>query len=676
MTKQRVYELARDLGRESKEVLERAVELGISVKTASSSMDEDDLALVRLSFEEEHEAPEGEQQEAPEEEEQEAQEEPQVTATPAAEPQVVAVQEGTTPAELARLISQPTGEVMKTLLTKGHMVAAGMPVPPNAYEDLEEAFDVLFDVTEAPEVEATVEERLTPDRPVYADDEADLVARPPVVTVMGHVDHGKTTLLDHIRETDVVASESGGITQHIGAYQVTLNGRSITFIDTPGHEAFTSMRARGANVTDIVVLVVAANDGPMPQTAEAIDHAKAAGVPIVVAVNKIDLPDADPAAVKARLTEFGLVSEDLGGDTITVEVSATTGEGIEHLLEMVDLVAELEELKANPDAPASGIVIESQLDKGMGPVGTVVVQRGTLSVGDAFVAGPVAGRVRALIDHAGKRVDGAGPSTPILVMGWDDVPRAGDYFDVMVTEREARATASERGQSLRAREVVVPSARERLEQLLEHLRTSDEAELRIILKADVHGSLEALRDAISRLERPGASLTLLHGAVGGITENDVMLAEASDAVVVGFGVRPDAPARRAAEAAGIEIRTYKVIYEMLDDLESMLVGQLAPEEVETVTGVAEVRAIFRVPRRGNVAGCYVSEGSIQRNTKARLVRDGVVIYDGRIDSLRRFKDDVTSVATGFECGIGLENFADVKEGDVIEAYQIREVART
>ncbi|MFQ5967754.1 MAG: translation initiation factor IF-2 [Acidimicrobiia bacterium] len=667
MTKQRVYELARSMGRESKELLERAHELGIDVSTASSGLDEDEAALVILSFEEQaEEAPEA--VEAPPEEAK--------PEEPAPEIQVLELGADATPADVAEAISVPVPEVVKALLSAGHMVAVEMPIPAEAYDDLAETFQVLFDVEAPPAVEEVAEIGVIAPMPTFDDAEGDLVARPPVVTVMGHVDHGKTTLLDHIRQTDVVSGEAGGITQHIGAYQVESNTHLITFIDTPGHEAFTAMRARGANVTDIVVLVVAADDGPMPQTIEAISHARAAEVPIIVAINKIDLRDADPAAVKAQLTEHGLITEELGGDTIAVDLSAKDGTGIEQLLEMIDLVAEVEELKANPDAPASGVVVESQLDKGMGPVGTVVVQRGTLHVGDAFLAGGAAGRVRALIDHAGNRIKEAGPSTPVLIMGWGDVPTAGDFFESVENEREARAKAEAHLEEVRAEEVVVPSARERLEQLLEQLRSSDEAELRLILKVDAHGSLEAIRDGINKLDRPDASVSVLHGGVGGITENDVMLAEASDAVIVGFGVRPDAPARRSAEGRGIEIRTYKVIYELLEDVETMLVGRLAPEEVETITGVAEVRAIFRVPRRGNVAGCYVTEGEIRRNTQARLVRDGVVVYDGRIDSLRRFKDDVTSVASGFECGIGLEDFGDVKEGDVIEAYQVREVART
>ncbi|MBP1632438.1 MAG: bacterial translation initiation factor 2 (bIF-2), partial [Acidobacteria bacterium] len=505
---------------------------------------------------------------------------------------------------------------------------------------------------------------------------AGAVHRPPVVTVMGHVDHGKTKLLDRIRTANVVAEEAGGITQHIGAYQVRLGDRRITFIDTPGHEAFTSLRARGAEVTDIVVLVVAADDGVMPQTIEAISHAKAAGVPIVVAINKMDLPGARPDTVRAQLTEHGLLVEQLGGDVVSAEVSALTGAGVEQLLEYLDLIAELEEFSADPTVPASGTVVESQLDRGRGPVATVIVQQGTLRRGDAIVAGAVAGRVRAMFDHTGAQVDAAPPSTPVLIMGWDDVPRAGDRFDAVRDERAARATAAQRAGTLRTQELVVPTAAERLQSLLDELRSDEQAELRIIVKADTQGSMEAIREAVGKIGRTGGRITIVHGAIGGINEHDVSLADATRSVVFGFGVRPDAKARRVAEEAGIEIRTYRIIYELLDDIEAMLVGRLAPESVERLLGSAEVRAVFRSPRFGSVAGCYVTEGEINRGARVRLVRNGVVAYDGAIASLRRFKDDARTVAAGFECGIGLENFRDVKEGDVLESYEVQEIART
>jgi translation initiation factor IF-2 len=492
---------------------------------------------------------------------------------------------------------------------------------------------------------------------------------------MGHVDHGKTTLLDSIRKSNVVDDEEGGITQHIGAYQVEVGDRRVTFVDTPGHEAFTALRARGANITDIVVLVVAANDGVMPQTVEAISHAKAAGVKMIVAVNKIDLPGADPLKVRTELTEQNVVTEELGGDTPSVEVSAVNGTGIDDLLEVIDLIAQLEDFKANPKARASGVVVEAQLEVGRGPVASVIIQRGTLKKGDAFVAGSVSGRARALTDDKGNQLKSAGPSDPVQIIGWDDVPSAGDFFEVVANDREARKIATDRHEEDRVIAQAMPTARDRLQGLLDQLRSED-AMLNLIVKADAQGSLEALRESIMKIEREGGKIQIIHGAIGGISENDVTLAEVTEAVIAGFNVRPEPKARRAAEQAGVEIRTYGIIYELLDDIEQLLVGQLAPEEREQVLGTAEVRAIFKVPRQGTIAGCYVVEGQVQRGAKARLLRDGIVIYDGVVGSLRRFKDDVREVQSGFECGIGLENYDDIKEGDSIEVYLIQEVART
>jgi translation initiation factor IF-2 len=700
VAKQRVYELARDLGLESKEVLERATELGLDVKTASSGLDEEGVELVRMSFEEagttgseKTAAPAGaaaQELEAPPAVATEAAPQPVPAAAPEPEPAAttppapapveagddreIVVEPGITVAEFGRLVDERTGDVVRKLMAMGEMVPGGGTVPAHALEALGREFGYEVVVVEGEEVEAVAAIDHATVR--FEDDPATLKPRPPVVTVMGHVDHGKTRLLDTIRKTNVIAGEAGGITQHIGAYQIERNGSRITFLDTPGHEAFTALRARGAQVTDIVVLVVAADDGVMPQTVEAINHARAADVPIIVAINKIDLEAADPYQVRAQLTQHGIVVEELGGDVVNAEVSAADGLGIDDLLDLISLVADVEEFKANPDAPAVGTVIESQLEQGRGPVGTVVVQRGTLKQGDAIVAGAVAGRVRAMFDENARKVKEAGPSTPVLIMGWDEVPTAGDMFQAVENEKEARNLAAERETELRARDLTVPTATERLGQLLEQLRTADHAELRVIVKADAHGSLEAIRDAVAKIGREDAHVTVIHGAVGGITENDVVLAEASEAVIYGFNVRPDAGARRAAKDRGIDIRTFAIIYELLDDVEALLVGKLAPEEVERFIGVAEVRATFRAPRYGMVAGCYVTEGEINRNARARLVRNGVVVYDGRIASLRRFKDDVPTVATGFECGIGLENFRDVKEGDVIESYEVREVART
>jgi translation initiation factor IF-2 len=542
-------------------------------------------------------------------------------------------------------------------------------MPAELIEEIGEEFGYIVEVEEAPPPPSVAEQ------PVFDDAEADLVSRPPVVAVMGHVDHGKTTLLDTIRSASVVDEEAGGITQHIGAYQVEVNGHPITFIDTPGHEAFTALRARGANITDIVILVVAANDGVMPQTVEAISHSLAAGVKLIVAINKIDLPGADPLRVRTELTEHGVVVEELGGDVPSVEVSAVSGAGVPDLLEVIDLIAQLEDFKANPTANASGVVVEAGLEIGRGPVASVIIQRGTLKQGDAFVAGAISGRARAIADEHGNQLRSAGPATPVQIMGWDDVPEAGDFIEVVTNDREARKVAAVRLEELKATEQAMPTARDRLQGLLEQLGTED-AQLNVIVKADAQGSLEALRESIGKIEREGGNISIVHGAVGGINENDVSLADVTGAVIVGFNVRPEPKSRKAAEQAGIEVRTYSIIYELLDDIEALLVGQLAPDEQEQILGTAEVRATFKVPRGGTIAGCYVLEGQVQRGAKARLLRDGVVIHDGVIGSLRRFKDDVREVASGFECGMGFENFNDIKEGDLIEVYLIREVART
>jgi translation initiation factor IF-2 len=662
MAKMRVYELARELGLESKDLLEQAHGLGIEAKTASSSIEESDADLIRLAMAEAN-APVTEPASAPTEE-------PEPTPEPEREIRLVSVPANPSVAEVAEALGETPAAIVKALMGRGVLAGAGGLMPLDSLEAVAEQFGAIVEV-EAPPPPAP---KIAP-RPSFEDAESDLAPRPPIVTIMGHVDHGKTTLLDTIRKTNVVAGEQGGITQHIGAYQVPLGDRLITFIDTPGHEAFTALRARGANITDIVVLVVAANDGVMPQTIEAISHARAAGVKMVVAINKVDLPGADPLRVRTMLTEHNVVTEDLGGDIPAVEVSALTGQGVENLLELIDLIAQLEDFRANPKPAASGVVIEAQLDPGMGPTATVIVQRGTLRPGDAFVAGQSPGRVRAMMDWAGNREKAAPPSTPVLIMGWEEIPTAGDTFEVLSSEREARSRAQERADEARDAAFSTPAtARERLANLLEQLR-AEEAELRVILKADAHGSLEALRESLGKIKREGGRIEIMHGAIGGINENDVKLAEVTEAVIIGFNVRPDGKTRRLAEDKGIEIRTYRIIYELLEEIEAMLVGKLAPEEVEAVLGSAEVRAIFKVPRLGSIAGCYVTEGEIVRNSKARLLRDGVVIFDGVIGSLRRFKDDVRSVAAGFECGIGLAGYNDVKEGDIIEAYQVTEVAR-
>jgi translation initiation factor IF-2 len=506
-------------------------------------------------------------------------------------------------------------------------------------------------------------------------DESKLVGRPPVVTVMGHVDHGKTKLLDAIRETDVVGGEFGGITQHIGAYQAHAGDREVTFIDTPGHEAFTAMRARGASVTDIVVLVVAADDGVMPQTLEALDHAKAAGVPIVVAVNKVDKDEADPQRVRTQMVEHGVVPSEWGGDFEFVDVSAKAKQNLDRLLDTIVVVADLEELKGDPSGRARGTVLEAHLDRGRGPVATVLVQRGTLQVGDALVAGTAFCKIRAMQDEYGRAVERAGPSKPVQILGWSHVPSAGDDFREVEDEREARHVAEEREAKTRAAELVT-ARRATLQDLMRRVERSEVVDLNIVVKADVQGSLQALTDSLLKLPQDEVRVNIVRGAVGGINENDITLAIASDAIVVGFNVRPDANSREMAEREGVDIRLYRVIYDAIDDIKAALSGLLRPEEREKILGEAEIRQIFRVPKLGVVAGSYVRSGVIRRNARARLVRDGVVVYDGKVSSLRRFKDDVAEVRDGYECGISLENYQDVKEGDIVEAYEVEEIARS
>jgi len=501
-----------------------------------------------------------------------------------------------------------------------------------------------------------------------------LKPRPPVVTVMGHVDHGKTSLLDAIRTTKVIESEAGGITQHIGAYQVEINGQKITFLDTPGHEAFTAMRARGAQITDIAVLVVAADDGVMPQTIEAINHAKAAGVPIIVAINKIDKENATPDRVKQELTEHGLVVEEWGGDTIAVPVSAKTKQNIEQLLEMILLVAEVKELKANPDRPAAGSVVEAELDKGKGPVATVLVAKGTLNVGDVIVAGCAFGRIRAMVDDKGRRVKKAGPSMPVEVQGLSEVPGAGDAFYVVADEKLARQIISARLNERKAEEAK-HTVKVSLEDLFERIKEGEVKELNIIIKGDVQGSVEALQQSLQRLSTSEVRVNPLHGGVGAITETDVMLAAASNAIILGFNVRPDSNTQATADIQGVDIRLYRVIYDAIEDVKAAMTGLLEPEYKEVVTGKAKVRQVFKVPKAGNVAGSFVTEGKITRASKIRVIRDGVVIHEGNIESLKRFKDDVKEVVEGYEFGIGIERFNDIKEDDIIEAYVMEEVKR-
>src|SRR6266487_2077414 len=526
------------------------------------------------------------------------------------------------------------------------------------------------------QIRHAAEEELEPED--YEDAPSDLTARPPVVTIMGHVDHGKKTLLDAIRESAVVETEAGGITQHIGAYQVDHEGRRITFLDTPGHEAFTAMRARGAKVTDIAVLVVAADDGVMPQTRESISHARAAEVPIVVAVNKIDLPGADPNRVRGDLAGEGLQPEDWGGEVQFADVSAKAKQNLDDLLEKVLLVADAElELKANPTAEGSGPIVESRLDVGRGPVATMLVQRGTLRVGDSIVAGDAWGRVRALYNYRGEKVEEAGPGTPVEILGFDHPPPAGEYSRVVENERAARQFAQVRGERLRREQLATQAGGAvSLERLFAQMQEGGAQDLNLVLKGDVVGSVEAAISELQKIQHPEVRVNVIHQGVGGITENDIMLASASNAMVVGFNVRPNAEARSLAEREGVEIRTYRVIYQLTDDIEQALVGMLKPVRTEETIGEVEVRALFRVSRLGTIAGSYVTNGTVRRGASVRVVRDGTVIYETRIAQLKRFKDDVREVEEGFECGILLDGFNDVKEGDVLEAYEVRQIERT
>ena len=596
--------------------------------------------------------------------------EPDLTAQPE-KPQEIPVTEiksGATVKEVAESLGLSAGEVIKKLMELGEMATLTQTLPDEAIEVLADGFDKKVDIQHAADE--------VPDEPVYDDSPEEMIERPPVVAVMGHVDHGKTSLLDAVRETEVAAGEAGGITQHIGAYQVHHDGSALTFLDTPGHEAFTAMRARGGQVADIAVVVVAADDGVMPQTVEAIDHAKAAEVPMIVAVNKIDKEGADPNRVRGELAQRGLTPADWGGDTEFVDVSAKTHENLEGLLETVITMAEIQELRANPSTEASGTVIESRLDPGRGPVVSVLIGRGTLKVGDALVAGAHPGRARAMHDYLGERVKEATPGTPVEVLGFDGVPEAGEHFRVVSNEREARSLAGERANRLKAEGLARRAGvRVSLEDVMARAQRGEAAELNLVVKADVAGSLEALADEIAKLPQEQVNVNLIHDAVGGINESDVMLASASEAIVIGFNVRPVGDARQVAMREGVEIRTYSVIYKIVEELRQAMEGLLTPEDVEATVGTVEVREIFKASRVGTIAGSMVTDGTVTRGSTVRLVRDGTIVYDGRIASLRRFKDDVREVTQGMECGIVLENFPDVKQGDVLEVYEVRQVER-
>ncbi|HLI56932.1 MAG TPA: translation initiation factor IF-2 [Actinomycetota bacterium] len=596
----------------------------------------------------------------------------------------IIVPHGVTVGDFAERIGRPASDVIKTLMALGEMKTKTQSLNDDELELVAAELGVDVKVVSLQEEEAISSEAAAPRRhaaggqpvPAWAEaEEPGLEPRPPVVTVMGHVDHGKSSILQQFRKKEMLSLEAGGITQAIGAYQVhAKDGSATTFIDTPGHEAFTQMRARGAQVTDVAILVVAADDGVQPQTIEALDHARAAHVPVIVAVNKIDRPEADPTRVRQQLAELGLNPEEWGGDTIFVDVSAKAGTNLDTLLDRIHLVAEMEELRADPKTPARGHAIEAHLDRGRGPVATLIVQRGTLRPGQPVVCGAAWAKVRSLLDENGKQLKSAGPAQPVQVSGWSRLPTAGDEFFVVKDEREAKRLAAEREAKERQAEFVAGGKPATLEDLLYKTRTGEVPELRLILKADTQGSLEALSESLAKMHRSNLRINVLRKGVGAIGESDVTLAQASDAIVVGFGVRPDAGARQLAEHEGVDVRTYQVIYQLLDDIGAALKGLLAPEEQEVVLGAAEVRATFRVPR-AVVAGCYVTEGKVVRGARARLLRSGTVVYTGRIATLRRFKEDAREVAAGFECGLTLEDFNDVKEGDVIEPFEVRELPR-
>jgi translation initiation factor IF-2 len=587
----------------------------------------------------------------------------------AAEPEATKVPAGATVREVAELLGLGSAEVIKKLMMMGEMATLTQTLTDDSIAAIADEYDRKIEIVTAADEE--------PEAPEFEDAEENLTDRPPVVTIMGHVDHGKTSLLDAIRQTEVAAGEAGGITQHIGAYQVHHAGKTVTFLDTPGHAAFTAMRARGAKVTDIAVIVVAADDGVMPQTKEAIDHARAADVPILIAVNKIDKEGAQPDRVRNELAADGLTPEDWGGETVYCDVSAKTHEGLDNLLDMILLVSELEELGANPDAPASGTVVESQLDPGRGPVVTILVQRGTLEVGDSLVAGPQWGRVRAMQDFTGKRVQSAGPGMPVEVLGFDGVCDAGEFVRAVENDRRARQDAQERANRLKTEALARRQARKvSLEEVFSRVQEGEIKELNIVLKADVAGSLEALQDEIAKVPQEQVGIDIIHSQTGGINESDVMLAAASEAIIIGFNVRPLADARRAAEREGVDVRTYSVIYKITEDLRNAMEGMLEAVEVEEILGEAEVKQTFKASKVGRIAGCVVNEGKVTRDASVRLIREGTVIWDGRLGSLRRFKDNVQEVEEGQECGIVLEGYADVKEGDVLEFFKTKQVEQT
>ncbi|SJZ31764.1 translation initiation factor IF-2 [Selenihalanaerobacter shriftii] len=675
MGKVRVYKLAQDLELSSSEVIELLNELDVDVSSHMSTIDtKTSELLMEMVLDQEAGDINGTPNVDTQDENKNIDNQEKNNGENESEENVIKVDSSLTVKKLAEKLEVEPNSLMQELIGLGIMATINQELDEDTIEVIADEYG--YEVTTEPEEEIKEEDlglnELVQD---IEDNPEDLQDRPAVVTVMGHVDHGKTTLLDVIRKANVTASEAGGITQHIGAYQANINGDKLTFLDTPGHEAFTSMRARGAQATDITILIVAADDGVMPQTVEAINHAQAAEVPIIVAINKIDRHNAQPERVKQELTEYGLVPEEWGGDTICVPISALKKENIDGLLEMVTLVAEMEELKANPDRPANGVIVEAELDKGRGAVATVLVQNGTLKIGDSIVAGLSHGRVRAMIDDQGERIEEAGPSTPVEVLGFNSVPQAGDLLQVLEDEKEVRNLAEDR-QSKKRQQDLGQKQTVSLDDLFEQIQQGEIKDLNLIIKGDVQGSVEAVKDAIVQQSTEEVQVKVVHSGVGAIREADIMLATASNAIVIGFNVRPDNNARQIAEKEKVDVRTYRVIYKAIEDIRAAMEGLLDPDYKEIVLGRVEVRDTFGIPKVGTIAGSYVTSGKVNRNAQARLLRDGVVIFEGDISSLKRFQDDVREVSQGYECGIGLENFNDIKQGDVVEIYDYEEVKRT
>ena len=683
MSKIRVYELAKELNVSSKDLITLLMEeFGVEVKNHMSVIEDEDAALIQELIGE-NGIPETKKSIVDEYEDQLAEEvnkgvrkkkktkkeieREEIEKNAEAACGVVEIGDTITVKELCEKLGKPTAEVIKNLIFLGVMAGVNQEIDFATAEKLCEKYEVIAERKE----EETELEAFEEDTDIV---EENLEKRPPIVTIMGHVDHGKTSLLDAIRKARVTDTEAGGITQHIGAYTVTLNGEKITFLDTPGHEAFTAMRARGAQVTDIVILVVAADDGIMPQTKEAISHCKAANVPMIVAINKIDRPGANVDRVKQELTEHGLVSEDWGGDTICVPVSAKTGENLDSLLEMILLTAEMQELTADPNRKSKGTVIEAKLDKGRGAVASLLIQNGTLHVGDSILVGSTYGRIRAMFDDMGKKIKSAGPSIPVEVLGLSEVPAAGDRFVVVKDEKTARNMAEIRKDKIKT-ESHQTSHRVSLEDLYSQIQEGKVKELSIIVKADVQGSVEAIRQSLEKLSTDDVKVRVIHGAVGAITETDITLAAASNALMIGFNVRPDSNAIAAAERDGVDIKTYRIIYDAIEDVKSAMIGMLDPEYKEVINGKAEVRMTYKISNVGTIAGCYVTDGKIVRNSEVRVIRDGIVIFESVLASLKRFKDDAKEVNKGYECGLSVERFNDLKEGDIIESFTMEAVKR-